>query len=63
MQVWDRTASRGRVRINWPTRRHMESWRLSVEEFAVKDPDLADLHIERRPSLIPGAGHGVYYNY
>jgi len=61
--IWDRTASRGHVRIEWTNRRHADPWRLKVEEFALTDRTLAELSIERKRSPIPGAGHGVYDNF
>lgn len=58
--VWNSTASRGRVHVEWPRRKDTASWRLSLDEFALRDPPLQDLRIERRISAIPGAGYGMF---
>ena len=47
------------MRVSIPQRRDIEGWRLSARQFFARQVDLTQLAITQKPSLIPGAGHGM----
>ena len=57
---WDWGNSVGRVRLLKLARKPEDSWRFNPIDFTLRQPQLQDLAIERKASLLPGAGLGMF---